>query len=205
METEPLLYWAGALYFCTLNYSEQKRGDWSPIQGEGTEPPSLLSPPGPGLCKAVFCVTLWRQSCHHGRMNYKDTKLYMSAFLSVDLLTDFAAFCSTDFIDWRYIHSWFVFPPSLWTVAPMDEGTIWYLCTVAPLLYLLFDLLPPPPLPNVQYTQTVYDCGGCWNVLCTVFCRSFTLCFRPDSEPTKLLYHPKQKWPVKTTLRGWCL
>ena len=38
-------------------------------------------------------------------MNYKDTKPYMSAFLSVDLLTDFAAFCSTDFINWRYIHS----------------------------------------------------------------------------------------------------
>jgi hypothetical protein len=36
----------------------------------------------------------------HGRMNYKDTKPYMSAFLSVDLLTDFAAFCLTDFIDW---------------------------------------------------------------------------------------------------------
>ena len=31
----------------------------------------------------------------HGRMNYKDTKPYMSAFLSVDLLTDFAAFCLT--------------------------------------------------------------------------------------------------------------
>jgi hypothetical protein len=45
----------------------------------------------------------------HGRMNYKDTKPYMSAFLSVDLLTDVAAFCLTDFIDWRYIHSWFVF------------------------------------------------------------------------------------------------
>jgi hypothetical protein len=41
----------------------------------------------------------------HGRMNYKDTKPYMSAFLSVDLLTEFAAFCLTDFIDWRYIHS----------------------------------------------------------------------------------------------------
>ncbi len=41
----------------------------------------------------------------------------------------------------------------MWTVAPMDEGTIWYLCTVAPLLYLLSDLLPPPPLPNVQYMQ----------------------------------------------------
>ncbi len=45
-------------------------------------------------------------------------------------------------------------------VAPMDEGTIWYLCTVAPLLYLLSDLLTPPPLPNVQYLQTVCDCGG---------------------------------------------
>jgi hypothetical protein len=32
----------------------------------------------------------------------------MSAFLSVDLLTEFAAFCLTDFIDWRYTHSWFV-------------------------------------------------------------------------------------------------
>ncbi len=45
----------------------------------------------------------------HGRMNYKDTKPYMSAFLSVDLLTEFAAFCLTDYIDRRYIDSWFVF------------------------------------------------------------------------------------------------
>jgi hypothetical protein len=29
----------------------------------------------------------------HGRKNCKDTKPYMSAFLSVDLLTEFAAFC----------------------------------------------------------------------------------------------------------------
>ncbi len=36
----------------------------------------------------------------HGQMNYKDTKPYMSAFLAVDLLTDFAAFCLTDFIDY---------------------------------------------------------------------------------------------------------
>jgi hypothetical protein len=41
----------------------------------------------------------------HGRMNYKDTKPYMSAFLKIDLLTDFAALCLTDFVDWRYIHS----------------------------------------------------------------------------------------------------
>jgi hypothetical protein len=54
----------------------------------------------------------------HGRMNYKDTKPYMSAFLSVDLLTDFAAFCLTYFIDWRYIHSWFVFSTQLVNCCP---------------------------------------------------------------------------------------
>jgi hypothetical protein len=42
----------------------------------------------------------------------------------------------------------------------MEEGAILYLCTVAPLLYLLSDLLLPSPLPNVQYIQTVCDCGG---------------------------------------------
>ncbi len=30
----------------------------------------------------------------------------------------------------------------------------------------------------------------------------YSMFFWPDSEPTKLLHHPKQKWPVKTTLRG---
>jgi hypothetical protein len=41
----------------------------------------------------------------HGRMNYKDTKPYMSAFLKIDLSTDFEALCLTDLMDWRYIHS----------------------------------------------------------------------------------------------------
>jgi hypothetical protein len=57
-------------------------------------------------------------SFNHGRMNYKDTKPYMSSFLSVDLLTDFAAFCSTDFIDRRYIHSWFEFSTQLVNCCP---------------------------------------------------------------------------------------
>jgi hypothetical protein len=51
-------------------------------------------------------------------MNYKDTKPYMSAFLSADLLTEFAAFCLTDYIDWRYIHSWFVFSIQLVNCCP---------------------------------------------------------------------------------------
>ncbi len=62
------------------------------------------------------------ESSLHGRMNYKDTKTYMSAFLSVDLLTDFAAFCLTDFIDWRCTHSWFVFSTQLVNCCPPWMG-----------------------------------------------------------------------------------
>ncbi len=131
---------------------------------------------------------------YHGRMNYKDTKPYMSAFILVDLLTDFAAFCLTDVIDWRYTHSWFVFSTQLVSCFPpwMGRNYTCVLLSVAPLLYLLSDLLPPPPIPNVQYIQTMCDCGGGGDVLWTMFCRSFTLCFWPDSEPTKLLHRPKQ-------------
>jgi hypothetical protein len=47
----------------------------------------------------------------------------------------------------------------------MEEGTILYLCTVAPLLYLLSDLLPPPPFPMYSiYRQCVtvgVGGGGC--------------------------------------------
>jgi hypothetical protein len=72
--------------------------------------------------------------------------------------------------------------------------------TIAPLTFSLVHLPFPPPLPkvNVQYIQTVcgrdgVGGGGCWVVLETIFCGSLTLCFWPDSEPRKLLYHPKQK------------
>jgi hypothetical protein len=100
----------------------------------------------------------------HGRRNYKDTKPCMSAFLSVDLLTDFAAFCLTDFIDWRYIHSWFVFFDPACELLPLWSKEL-YLCTVAPLLYLLSDLLPLPPLPpfpmySILYTDTQCVTGG---------------------------------------------
>ena len=41
----------------------------------------------------------------------------------------------------------------------MEEGTILYLCTVAPLLYLLSDLLPPFPMYSI-YRQCVTVGGG---------------------------------------------
>ncbi len=93
---------------------------------------------------------------------HKDTKPYMSAFLKIDLLTHFATLCLTDFIDWRYIHSVVcIFDPVCELLPPWTKEL--YLCTVGPLLYLLSDPLPhPPPPPNVQYMQTVCDCGGVW-------------------------------------------
>jgi hypothetical protein len=98
-------------------------------------------------CKAsLYFITVLPDSTIHGRMNYKDTKPYMSAFLSVDLLTDFAAFCLTDFIDWRYIHSWFVFSTQACELLP--HGRRNYTCVLLP-LYCTFSLTssPLPPFP----------------------------------------------------------
>jgi hypothetical protein len=99
-------------------------------------------------------------------MNYKDTEPYTVCrlFFKIDLVTRFAALCLTDFIDWRYIHSWLVFSTQLVNCCPHERRN--YTCVLLP-LYLLSDL--PPPLPpyllsdlpstfpklNVQYIQTV--------------------------------------------------
>ena len=94
-------------------------------------------------------------------MNYKDTKPYMSAFLSVDLLTDFAAFCLKDFIDWRYIHSWFVFSTQLGSCCPHVPRT--YTCLLLP-LYCTFSLtsspLPPFPMYSIYRQCVTVGVGG---------------------------------------------
>jgi hypothetical protein len=82
-------------------------------------------------------------------------------FFKIDLLTEFAALCLTDFIDWRYIHSLVgIFDPACELLPPWTKEL--YLCTVVLLPSL--DLPPPPPLSlpklNVQYIQTVCVWGG---------------------------------------------
>jgi hypothetical protein len=78
----------------------------------------------------------------------------MSAFLKIDLITDFAALCLTDFIDWRNIHSVVcIFDPACELLSPWTKKL--YLCTVAPLLYSTFSLTssPLPPLPSLFLTR----------------------------------------------------
>ncbi len=67
---------------------------------------------------------------------------------------------------------------------------------------LTFSLVHPPPFPVSKYSiyrQHVWLGGrvGFWVLLETIFCRSIfwttIFCVWPDSKPTKLLYHPKQK------------
>ncbi len=88
----------------------------------------------------------------------------------------------------------------------MDEGTIWYLYTVAPLLYLLSELLPPPPLPNVQYIQTVCYCGGGgWGVLkCTVdhILQEFYTLFLTRFRTYKIASPPLTKMTSKDDIEG---
>jgi hypothetical protein len=95
----------------------------------------------------------------HGRKNYKDTKP-MSAFLSVDLLTEFAAFCLTDFIDWRDTLMVCIIDPASELLPPWTKE-LYGTCVLLP-LYCTFSLPPPPsPPPDVQYSiQTLCDCGG---------------------------------------------
>ncbi len=98
---------------------------------------------------------------NHGRMNYKDTKPYMSAFLSVDLLTDFAAFCLTDFIDWRYIHSWFVFSTQLVNCCPQGRRIYSLLVYCCPsTVQSLWPPSPSPPSQCTEYADSVWPWGG---------------------------------------------
>ncbi len=91
---------------------------------------------------------------------YRHQTLSFSFSWPVNRLCGPVAFCLTDCIDWRYIQSWFVFSNKLVNCCTMDEGTIWYLCTVAPLLYLLSDLPPLPPSQCTVYTDSVWWWGG---------------------------------------------
>jgi hypothetical protein len=85
-------------------------------------------------------------------------------FFKIDLLTDFAALCLTDFIEWRYTHSWLVFSTQLVNCCP--HGRRNYTCVLLP-LYLLSDLPPSPSQIRCKvYTDNVWLWGGGVELCC---------------------------------------
>ncbi len=91
---------------------------------------------------------------------------------------------------------------------PLEEGTKLYLCTVAPLLYLLSDILPPSLLPNVQYIQyrrcVTEGVGGGEVLKCTVdhiLQESYTL-FLTRFRTYKIASPPLTKLASKDDIKG---
>ncbi len=86
----------------------------------------------------------------------------------------------------------------------MDEGTILVYCCPS-----TFSLTSPLPKLNVQYKQTVCSCGGGGVLNCAVdhILQEFSTLtlVLTRFRAYKIASLPLQKWPVKTTLRDWCL
>jgi hypothetical protein len=100
----------------------------------GTSIPSLS-----GTGRRIFCSTGGVEG-----LNCKRPIPICRLFFKIDLLTDIAALCLTDFIDCRYIHSWVgIFDPACELLPPWTKEL--YLCTVAP------TGRQPPPLSSVLY------------------------------------------------------
>ncbi len=90
---------------------------------------------------------------------------------------------------------------SLWTVVPMDEGTIFVYCCPS-----TFSLTPPPPL-NVQYIQTVcVTVGGGGEMLnCAVdhILQEFYTLFLTRFRTYKIATPPQTKMTSKDDINGF--
>ncbi len=104
-------------------------------------------------------------------------------FFKIYLLSDIAALCFTDFIDWRYIHSLVgIFDPTCELLPPWTKEL--YLCTVAP----LSSLWSPPPSQTrcTVFTDIVCLRVGGWIVLLE-FYTLFLTRFENDIKGTRFL------------------
>jgi hypothetical protein len=131
----------------------------------------------------------------------------MLAFLSVDLLTDFSAFFLTDFIDWRYIHSLFVFSTQL--VNCCSQGRRNYTLLVYCCPSTVPSLWHPSPSPSSQCTVYMYrQCVtvGVGGVLkCTVdhILQEFYTLFLTRFRTHKIATPPQTKLTSKDDIKGF--
>jgi hypothetical protein len=81
-----------------------------------------------------------------------------------------------------------------------------YLCTIAPLRYLLSDLLPPPPPSQcTEYTDSVLLWGGGGVLKCTVdhILQEFGTLFLTRFRTYKIASPPLTKMTSKDDIKGW--
>ena len=129
----------------------------------------------------------------------------MSAFLSVDLLTDFAAFCLTDFIDWIYIHSWIVFSTQLVNCCPHGKRNytlLVYCCPSTCTFSLTSFPLPPFPMYSI-YRQCVTEGGwGGWKCTVDHILQEFYTLFLTRFRTYKIASPPLTKMTSKDDIEG---
>jgi hypothetical protein len=116
-------------------------------------------------------------------------------FYKIDLLMEFVALCLTDFIDWRYIHSWLL---ACELLPPCTKGI--YLCSVAPLP----SLWPPPPSQTkcTVYTDSVVWGGGVLNCVVDHVLQEFYTLFLTRFRTYKIASPPKTKMASKDDIKG---
>ncbi len=122
---------------------EEKSAD---VKKTTPPPPPAAAKPKP-MTASEIRQQLAGNTVGHGRMNYKDTNPICRLFFKIDLLTYFAGLCLTDFIDWRYIHSWLVFSTQF--VNCCSHGRRNYTCVLLPLREKVsLTSSPLPSFPN---------------------------------------------------------
>ncbi len=124
---------------------------------------------------------LWN-GWEHGLINYIDTMAKFRHLKNWPVKGLCGRYLS-EFIDWSVeIESVMVgiLDPALWSVAPLTFS----------LVQLPSPLLCVKAQTDIKWLEGVGDAESCWRPY--TYRRSLTLCIWPDSEPTKLLDHPKQ-------------
>ncbi len=97
-----------------------------------------------------------------------------------------------------------IFDPACELLPPWTKEL--YLRTVAPLLYLLSDLLSPPSFPMyIVHVQTVCDCGGGGILNCAVdyILQEFYTLFLTRFRTYKIATPPQAKMTSKDDIKGF--
>jgi hypothetical protein len=119
-------------------------------------------------------------------------------YFKIDLLTDFAALCLTDFIDWRYIHCWLVFSTQLGYCCPHWWRN--YTCVLLP-LYLLSDLPPSSQTKCAECTGSVLLWGGAMSCVEDHILQKFYTLFLTRFRTYKIASPPETKMISKDDIQ----